>query len=206
MTITRHKKLDPKLWLNNEHIKPDVRDMLLAISWNLIDFIRNRYALNIHNSDIKDIIMFGSTANYFYTKKSDIDICIVMDITALEQQYPNMNIMKMLKLYYYDWAMVHTCSIRGRKIDLNFEIYGAPQFNGRYRTGANYSIMHDDWIFKPIIIPRQELRDIVHQGNTIYKQIIHDYPPLGKSYFSWKHRGDTRAFPGFRPRKRLRQH
>ena len=114
MKIKLHKNLDKKIWDNTNNIRPVVRDMLLSIAWAYIDYVRNEYEINITNSDIKDILVFGSTTQLFYDKQSDIDVCIVLDMDHIKQQHPTINIDRMLKLYYYDWAMVHICKIYGR--------------------------------------------------------------------------------------------
>jgi predicted nucleotidyltransferase len=173
--LRKHKNLDKKIWVQNDKLHSDVQDMLLSIVWCFIDFLRNKHDLHIKNSDVKDIILFGSMTNYFYTKKSDIDICIVLDMTGLSKQYPNLNIAQTLKLYYYDWAMIHLCNIKGRKIDLNIEDMNNNPFGGRYRTGSNYSLLNKEWIFKQTPISDDDFKKIRKSGIALYKRIMQDY-------------------------------
>ena len=65
MKIKLHKNLDQKIWDKNDNLHPDVSDMLLSIAWAYIDYIRNEYSINIKNSDIQDILVFGSITQLF---------------------------------------------------------------------------------------------------------------------------------------------
>ena len=183
MKIKLHNNLDKKIWDNTNNICPVVRDMLLSIAWAYIDYVRNEYEINITNSDIKDILVFGSTTQLFYDKQSDIDVCIVLDMDHIKQQHPTINIDRMLKLYYYDWAMVHICKIYGRKIDLNFQDVTTPVFETQYRRGPNYSILQNKWLFKPITFSKSEISDIESQANDVYKQIFKDYKTVKRNGF-----------------------
>ncbi len=173
--MIKHKNLDKKIWASQDALQPDVQDMLLTIVWDFIDFVRNRYDLSIKNSEVKDILLFGSLTSVFYHKTSDLDICIVLDTEKIIERNPNINIMQNLKLYYYDWAMLHHCSVRGRKVDLNCEHLNNPQFGGHYRTGGQYSLMYSKWILKQPVISDQEFKKTKKEANKIYKQIMSEY-------------------------------
>jgi DNA polymerase sigma len=175
MYLRKHKNLDSKIWDQNNILHNDVRDMLLTIAYDYTNYVCTKHNMEIRKQDIKDIIIFGSITNYFYDKKSDIDLCIVFDLAEIKQKYPNLNILQTLKLYYYDWAMIRQCSIRGRKIDLNIEDVQTPQYGDRYRTGPNYSVLQQKWIFEPVAISGKDFKNIKKQGYELYKEIIRDY-------------------------------
>lgn len=183
MKIRLHKNLDRKIWDKNEQINPNVSDMLLSIAWAYIDYVRNEYDMPIRNCDIKDIFVFGSTTQLFHDRKSDMDVCIVLDIDYVKQKFPNLDIETQLKLYFYDWAMVHVCKIYGHKIDLNFQNEKTPEYNGRYRRGPIYSLLNKEWILKPIALSKDELKKLERQATIIYKKIIHDYNIVKKNGF-----------------------
>ena len=183
MKIKIHNHLDQKILDKNENMNPDVKDMLISIAWAYIDFIRNEYDMPVRNSDVADIFVFGSITQLFYDKKSDIDICIVLDFDSIQKNFPNMNIEQQLKLYYYDWAMVHICKIYGRKIDLNFSNKNLPEYNGQYRTGPIYSILSEKWLLPTEKLSHSEIRKIERQSTAIYKQILHDYKVVKKNGF-----------------------
>lgn len=183
MKIKLHKHLDEKIWDDKEHLNPKVSDMLLSIAWAYIDYVRNEYGMNIRNCDIKDIFVFGSITQFFYDKQSDIDICIVLNLDEAQRKYQDSEIGKMLKLYYYDWAMVHICKIYGRKIDLNFCDEKNPEFNGRYRTGPMYSLINKEWIVKPCHLSQNDMIEIERKSAIVYKKIFHDYKIIKRNGF-----------------------
>jgi hypothetical protein len=67
-------RLNPKIWGQDEHLKPQVRDALMKIA---DDF---RATLGVKDLDLKDITLSGSNAAYTYTPNSDIDLHLVVDI------------------------------------------------------------------------------------------------------------------------------
>ncbi len=183
MKIKLHKNLDKKIWDKNEQINPTVSNMLLSIAWAYIDYVRNEYDMPIYKSDIIDIIVVGSITQLFYDNKSDIDMCIVLNMDKIQQKHPNINIPRMLKLYYYDWAMIHICKIYGRKIDLNIHDEKTPECEDRHIRGPNYSLLKNKWLFKHVVVTRQELKTMTKQADNIYKQILSDYKKVKKNGF-----------------------
>lgn len=71
IAIQYHKDLNPKLWDGNK-LKPDVREKLLEIAEAFIDFIDV-------GLKAEDVILTGSSANYNWTDKSDVDVHIIVD-------------------------------------------------------------------------------------------------------------------------------
>ena len=183
MKIKLHKHLDKKIWKNDDKIVPAVSDMLLSIAYAYIDYIRTEYNMPIQSNDIHDIFVFGSITQFFYDKQSDIDVCIVLNLDDAEKLFPNSGINKMLKLYYYDWAMVHICKIYGRKIDLNFQDVKQPIYNDKYRRGPIYSLLRKNWDLKPKTVPKTELKNMEIQATNIYKQILNDYKKIKHNGF-----------------------
>ena len=74
--VTFHDKLNPKLW-NGTKLRPEVRDQLIKIAE---DFLQE---LGVHDLDVKDITISGSNAAYSYTKYSDLDLHILVDMGNL---------------------------------------------------------------------------------------------------------------------------
>lgn len=183
MKIKLHKHLDRKIWKDGDILRQNVSNMLLSIAWAYIDYVRNEYNFEIKNSDVKDIFIFGSITQLFYEKESDIDLCIVLNLDAAQKQFPNLDIEKMLKLYYYDWAMVHICKIYGRKIDLNLQDAKNPEYKDRYRSGPMFSLINNQWIFKPGALSKKEIKQIEIQAAYIYKKLLNDYNIVKRNGF-----------------------
>jgi len=184
MNIRKHKNLDKKLWDKNKTLHLPVRDTLLSIVWAYIDNLRNVQNINIRNSDVKDVFIYGSCANYFYTSKSDIDMCIVIDLESVLSANPGLNIEQILKMYWYNWAMSHNCLIMGREIDVSIEnINNTISLDGRYRSGPAYSIIKNQWLFNPVIVSDAEFKNIKKRAKTVFKEIMHDYNTVKKNGF-----------------------
>lgn len=181
--IRKHKTLNKKLWKNPEQLKDNISDLMITAVWDFIDYVRCKYDMDIRNQDIKDIILYGSNANYFYNNKSDIDICILLDTKTLEQLYPNLSITKQLKLYYYDWTMFHKFKIGKYGIALYFTSIDSQKFGDRYCIGPNYSVLNDKWLFKPVIISDIEWKQIKTNSKKIYKEFMRDYKNVKKNGF-----------------------
>lgn len=184
MNIRKHKNLDRKLWDENKSPHLPVRETLLEIVRAYIDNVRDMHHLNIRDSDIKDVFIYGSCANYFYTRKSDIDMCIVIDLQSIVGQNSNPGIEQILKMYWYNWAMAHKCLIMGRKVDVSIEdVNNTISKNGRYRSGPAYSLLKNQWLFNPVIISDTEFKNIKARARTVFKEIMHDYNVVKKNGF-----------------------
>lgn len=188
MTIVKHNYLEPHLFNRNEKLKTPVRDMLLKIANCYIDYIRDHKGYEIQSEDIKDIFIYGSSTNYFYNKKSDIDMCIVFDLSKMTNNNPNINVPQNLKMLYYDWECLYHCIIYGRKIDISFEDVNkrkncSENEDRRWRTGAAYSLINNDWIYKPVYVSNAEFRQIKREARKIYNQIMHDYKRVKRNGF-----------------------
>ncbi len=176
MEIRKHKKLNPQIWGKDNLLKKPVSDMIMLIMRSYLDSIRVLQHIDIDESDIRDVFVYGSSANYFYTKKSDIDICIVIDFDSVAAKNPNVAVnAQNFKLFYYNWAMTHHCKIYGRKTDVSIEKANNYFFANRYRSGPCWSVIKNEWTFKPIIVSDAEFKTIRSQARYVYKQMMHDF-------------------------------
>ena len=184
MYIKKHNNLCEKLWNKNTELKNVVSEMLMSIVWSYIDSLRCLNNIDVHNSDIKDVFIYGSSANYFYTDKSDIDMCIIFDFDKIFKRNPGLKNEQNFKLYYYNWAMTHNCRIYGHKIDVSFEDEkNTISENGRYRSGPIFSVMKNKWLFKPVIISGQEYKKMNKDSKLVCRQILHDFARVKKNGF-----------------------
>jgi hypothetical protein len=140
--------LNPKIWyLPNEKymgdpegqeikMKPEVRERLLEISNQFIDFLGVDVV-------ITDIIMIGSLVNYNWSKYSDIDLHMVVNFN----QFPENS--KDLYLEFFDLKKV----IFNQKHDIKLFGYDVECFVQKedettFSSGI-YSILYDMWMNKP---------------------------------------------------------
>ncbi len=183
MKIVKHKHLEPKIWNKDNSLRNEVREMLLSMAWGYIDNARCKMGVKIYNSDIKEIFLYGSITNYFYNRKSDMDMCILLDLDKIAERNPDVRVEQSMTLFYYNWAMTHHCSIYGRKIDISFENVNNVNHRKHFRTGAIYSLTKNNWIFTPVVVSNSEFRKIKHEAQTIYKNIMRDYRTVKKNGF-----------------------
>ena len=134
-TFKLNDTLNPKLWLPDNNLKPEVYTKLLETYKEFIKFID--IPLNI-----VDVEIIGSNASYNYNDKSDIDLHIIvnneinyMDNDLLQQFY---NAKKNL------FNETYSISIEGIPVELYIEdIMSTNATNGRY------SILKQEWVMEP---------------------------------------------------------
>ena len=66
-------QLCPKVWDDEDHMNPEVRQALLK---NALEFIK---FAKLEGATFKDIILTGSLANYNWHEGSDLDVHVLMD-------------------------------------------------------------------------------------------------------------------------------
>lgn len=133
-------ELNPKVWneTNPNHytLNDEVRDKLLEISYEFIDFI----GVDVF---ISDVTMTGSLANYNWSEYSDIDLHIIADF----EQYTN----KERELYEELFKLKKT--LFNNKHDINIydyevEVYVQNESEPHTSSGV-YSILFNEWITEP---------------------------------------------------------
>ena len=157
-----HDQLNPKLW-NKFELKEEVKDKLEEIAQAFIDY------LNIPDEAILDIRITGSSANYNYTKHSDLDLHLIVDYEQVHKECPIVE--------GYLWSMKsafnkeHDISIYG----IDVEVYAEDSRQQAVSNGV-YSLLDDEWIKKPekieptnndaaVLAKYNEIKDAVEKLN-----------------------------------------
>jgi GNAT superfamily N-acetyltransferase/predicted GNAT family acetyltransferase len=132
--VTFHDKLNPKLW-NSTKLRPDVRDQLMLIAEDFLE------ELGVHDLDVKDITISGSNAAYSYTKHSDLDLHILVDMGNLpvDEVYRELFLAK--KTIYND---THDIKIHTIPVELYVQDSRQPVV-----SLGEYSVMNDKWLKIP---------------------------------------------------------
>ena len=136
--LQNQKTLNPILW--NEggvNLRQEVRKHLIKIAE---DFFED---LDIPWATLEDVRLAGSSANYNWSKYSDIDLHLIVDYSLVDQ---NHNFAEA----YFDarkklWNLVHDIEIKG----LEVEVYVEDSKKSAISSGI-YSVLHDEWVKKPI--------------------------------------------------------
>lgn len=137
LTLQYHDELNPKIW-DGEKLKPLVREHLLKIAkvW--------AKTAKIEDDSVDDIIITGGNVNYNYTKQSDIDIHLVVDMT--KTIFTDEEQMRQYMLAKKDlWVLQHNVTIYG----LPVEVYAHNKDTNTSKSQGVYSIVSDRWVKKP---------------------------------------------------------
>lgn len=113
--IEKHDTLNQKLFDENKHLRPEVREKLLQIADEFIKCIKDDEVKFI----LKDVKLVGSNANYNYNQDSDIDLHLVADTKSLkcpDDLYP-----VIYNLYKSAWNNKFTPTIHGIPVELYVE-------------------------------------------------------------------------------------
>ncbi len=132
--VTFHNNLNPKLW-NGTHLRPEVRKQLITIAQ---DFLSE---LGIHDLDVKDITVSGSNAAYSYTKHSDLDLHILVDLSELDNDEVYKELFNAKKTIYND---SHDITIHGVPVELYVQDAREPVI-----SLGEYSILNNEWLRIP---------------------------------------------------------
>ena len=127
-----HRRLNPRIWGRDEHLLPEVRERLLAIAADFQEF------LGVDDLNVEDITISGSNAAYSYTKNSDIDLHLVVEMPD-DPVYQELFAAK--KYQYND---EHNIKIGGADV----ELYVQPADQPHISQGI-YSVKDNSWISIP---------------------------------------------------------
>ncbi len=132
--VTFHDKLNPALWTGTK-LRPEVKNQLEEIAKDFLE------EMGIHDLDVRDITISGSNAAYSYTKHSDLDLHILVNIADL----PNSDIYREFfdakKSLYND---SHDITIHGVPVELYVQDAAKPSV-----SLGEYSLQNDKWLRIP---------------------------------------------------------
>jgi len=130
-----HGTLNPKLWKDGE-LRPKLRIGFMKIAKAFFDFLEV-------DTDILDVIIIGSNANYNYTEHSDIDLHVVINYSAVgDNQLLVSNYMHAKKSI---WNVNYPLTYKG----MNIELYAQDSNDVLGSTVGVYSLLHGKWINRP---------------------------------------------------------
>jgi len=98
--------------------------------------------IGVVDDAITDIVITGSMANFNWTSLSDIDLHVVIDIEAVDEDTELVK--ELLDAKRRAWAAKHSIEFYGHPI----ELYAQDSSEPHVSTGV-YSVMHDKWLIHP---------------------------------------------------------
>ena len=128
-------ELNPKVWDKFE-INEEVREDLLRIAQ---DF----YTSTNLETDVKDIILTGSLANYNWSEKySDYDLHILIDFTKVNDD------VELVKKYVdsakNNFNKEHDIHIKGYEVEVYIQ-----DISEEHKASGMFSLLNNKWIVKP---------------------------------------------------------
>ena len=167
VAIQLHDTLNPKLWDENNNLRPIVRNKLIRI---VAKYIEDSEILT--SKDIIDVELLGSNASYNYTEFSDLDVHLVVNMEAVScdpalfQLACNAERSNFNKRY--------SIKVKGIEVEMYVEDVKAS-------TASNgiYSLYKDEWIKFPskITVP-------AYDEDPVYIQLLDKWKSLAEDTFA----------------------
>jgi hypothetical protein len=138
--INLHSKLNPLLW-DGSDLRPQIRLKLLDIAHEFIKYIK------LDSLPLRDIVITGSNTALTYTKYSDLDLHLVIDMTAMNA--PREVIEQMFDAKRRLWNTTYDITVKGIKVEIYVE------HSEEHVEGTAYSILNDQWLERTLKEPRK---------------------------------------------------
>jgi predicted nucleotidyltransferase len=160
-----NKILNPKVWESEDTINSEIRETLIKIAKSYYDSL----SLNV---PITDIVLTGSLANYNWSKYSDFDIHIVIDMNKFGDKKDLVK--DLLGAKTRSWNDNHDIKIK----DYDVELYIQDKNEEHHSTGV-YSLMDEKWVLKPEKTAPKINKNSVREK---YKKIVDTLNDIKKQY------------------------
>lgn len=125
--------LNPNIWTQNQTLKVTIRNHLLKIIDDFKEFVDVPLP-------IKDIILIGSSCDYSFGPKSDIDIHIILNLKQNTKEY------KLLLNAQNEWKYLRNVKIKNHSV----EIYLQASDELMTKNAATFSLQRNKWIHRPV--------------------------------------------------------
>ena len=150
--ITHHQELNPALWDNNQ-LRKDVRYKLLEIAKHFAEFLK------VEKLQLKDITISGSNAGYNYSEFSDIDLHLVVEGAAKQEE------LFAAKKNQYNFT--YDIKLNGVPVELYVQDSKQP-----HHSAGIYSVLDNKWISEPSAsAPKTHPKDIKSKARNYAGQI-----------------------------------
>ena len=159
--------LNPIIFDENMKMKEEISDALLQIAKDY--FI----SLKI-NIPVKDITMTGSLSNYNWSKYSDVDLHIIIDLDKMGDKKDMVK--DLLDAKTRAWNDKHDITVKGYDVELYLQPYDQEHFS----TGV-YSVLNDEFVIEPKIQDASiDKKNVVKKYNSIVNTVNDIYKDFAK--------------------------
>lgn len=165
-----HENLNPTFWEKKKDRKGEVKWTFdQRVRRKLIKIAKefySKYEDIFGQRTIKDIILTGSLANFNYTKYSDLDVHVLVNMEGIDDDNP-----KILKSAVdgvrFIWNLRHDIKIRNYDVELYLQ-----DENEEHTASAIFSLLENEWIKKPIYdLPEIDDQQIQKKYESIVSDI-----------------------------------
>lgn len=158
--------LNPQVWdnpsdINNAKLKKNIRENLLLIAEQFIEFVKVDVFVN-------DIILTGSLSNYNWSNFSDFDLHVIVDMSQYDENEVELY-KELFDLKKVIFNMKHDIKI----LNYDVELYIQDEEEPHESTGV-YSILFDEWITKPEKSNKKIDLNLVKQKASKFETQIND--------------------------------
>lgn len=201
----KSRPMNPKSGLGpleeSDDLVPDIKEDLNRDIWNKADRIKPKVAVKLLRiaedfykkldipADILNITLTGSMANYNWTDKSDLDLHIVIDYSAVDENVELVE--KYLSEAKTNWNRNHEIMIEGHEVEIYVQNINEPH----HSTGV-YSILDNDWLIVPEPAEFEVSEDAIEQKYKSIQQTIEMIEKLQKDKKYEEVYGDTDRLKG----------
>jgi len=155
-------ELNPKLWSGGE-FNPKLRIQLLKIANAFYKF------LGI-DTEIKDVTLTGSNANYNWTTYSDIDLHLIINYREINDNI--LLVREFMQAKKNLWNNRYPIKFK----EMNIELYAQDSNEPHTATGV-YSLFNDDWIKIPDAKIVSVEDDVINTKSKPYEYAIDNLDP-----------------------------
>jgi predicted nucleotidyltransferase len=152
-------ELNSKFWDNNDTLNNKVREKLLRVVTEFIEFLGVPIL-------VEDIIFTGSLSNYNWSKYSDIDLHIVADFTQFQDELLPLY-QELFKVKKTLFNTDHDIKIFGYEV----ELYVQDSNEAHFSSGV-YSVLFDEWSNKPKKENVKIDKNLIHEKSKQWMEII----------------------------------
>ena len=163
--------LEPQFWTPQKQLDPDIAARLRKIATEFFE------GLDLPGVQIIDITFTGSLANYNWSTYSDVDVHIIVDFDAVDEN--EQIVREMFNAKKALWNRQHDIRIFGFEVELYVE-----NLDDEHTSSGVYSILRNEWVVKPepkspsvdwlqVKTKAASLMDHIDRAKTLHNN--HDY-------------------------------
>jgi predicted nucleotidyltransferase len=152
------KHLHPIFW-EGMTFNEEIRERLLAIA-------KDFYASLELETPIIDIILVGSIANYNWHKLSDLDVHILIDFSAIDDNEELVS--NYLEGLRKEWNAAHNITIKSYEVEISIQ-----DSNVVFHSAGVFSLLNNKWEHEPthITVPTETIENTRKIANNLARQI-----------------------------------